>query len=592
MTIPPRFLDELRSRLSVSDIVGKRMRLTRAGREFKGCCPFHNEKTPSFYVNDDKQFYHCFGCGAHGDVVGFLMQHDNLSFIEAVESLATQAGMNVPKATPQDIEKSKKEKSLYTLLDDAAKWMEEQLRRPEHRAAYDYIIQRGVSEELLSSFRIGYAPSDGQGIRAHLKTLGYTDAQMIEAGVTRASDKGREPYAFFRERVMFPVPDRRGRVVAFGGRVLPEHLRSPDRGDFKPPKYINSSDTTLFHKGRMLFGEPHARQAASEGQKIVVVEGYLDVIAAFKGGFRGALAPLGTALTEDQIAVCWKMIPDDLKVPVLCFDGDEAGRRAAARAAERVLPMLKPGHSVNIAFLPEGQDPDTLINGQGARAFEGIIAASLPLVDFLWMHHTRGKPLDTPETKAGLSKTLDEETARIVDRDVQHFYRQAFRDKIRAAFTTPFMPKTGKFNKNQKVAVPSSLRAPSLSEKTSMALLAAGLNYPDVVGALEESYADLPLLNPRLDSLRQCVLSAVAQDAHLDAGGLQTHLINQGFDDEVSQIVNPSVFVHWRFARPGNDPQDVLQACREVFDAISHSRQMVEEARERAQNLRDSGILS
>lgn len=218
MTIPPRFLDELRSRITLSDVIRKNVRLTRAGREFKGCCPFHNEKTPSFYVNDDKQFYHCFGCGAHGSVIDFAMRHNNLSFPEAVEMLASQAGMQVPRSAPEDIEKAKKEKSLYSLMDDAAKWMEGQLRLPANKAAYDYMKERGVTDDVMASFRIGYAPEDRQVIRKHLAGLGYTDAQMIEAGILKTSDKSKEPYAFFRERVMFPVPDRRGRIVAFGGR--------------------------------------------------------------------------------------------------------------------------------------------------------------------------------------------------------------------------------------------------------------------------------------------------------------------------------------------------------------------------------------
>ena len=355
MTIPPRFLDELRSRLNVSDVVGKRVRLTRAGREFKACCPFHHEKSPSFYVNDDKGFYHCFGCGAHGSIIDFTMNHDNLSFIEAVESLASLAGMQVPQSSPQEVQRAKEQKSLYTLLDDAARWMEEQLRKPENRDAYQYMLDRGISDEQLHNYRIGYAPADGQAIRKHLLSKEYTDAQMIEVGVLKASSRGTDPYAFFRERIMFPVPDKRGRVVAFGGRILPDHLRPQDRGDFKPPKYINSSDTPLFHKGNMLYGEPHARKAAADGEPIVVVEGYLDVMACARAGYKGALAPLGTALTEEQILNLWKMIPADEKVPVLCFDGDNAGRRAAVRAVERILPHLKPGHSAKISILHEGQ---------------------------------------------------------------------------------------------------------------------------------------------------------------------------------------------------------------------------------------------
>jgi DNA primase len=589
MTIPPRFMDELRSRLTLSDVVGKRVRLTRAGREFKGCCPFHNEKTPSFYVNDDKQFFHCFGCGAHGDAVGFVMRHDNLSFIEALEGLVAQVGMQVPKASPQEVERSKKEKSLYSLLDDAAKWMEAQLKTPEHRKAFEYMLGRGVSEDLIAQFRIGFAPADGQAIRRHLAKQGYTDAQMIEAGVLRRSDKGGEPYAFFRERVMFPVPDRRGRVVAFGGRILPEHLRAPDRGDFKPPKYVNSSDTPLFHKGQMLYGEPHARQAAAEGQPLVVVEGYLDVIASFRAGVRGALAPLGTALTEEQILVLWKMIPETPKVPILCFDGDEAGRRAAARAAQRILPLLKPDHSVKIAFLPQGQDPDTLVNGQGAGALKAVLNAALPLVECLWREHAEGRDLSTPELRAGLAKALEDEVLKIPDREVQHYYRQTFRDKVRAAFAPAPFQKSGNYNKKQGVVSISSTKNPVYSryQTTAVALLSSGIQYPLLLIEEEEYFAGMSWLDSRLDSLRQVAQTVLAEYPDLDAASLQTHLRERGYTDELSRLLSPAVQTHWKFAKPGHDPAEVLGAAREAFAEIDRLRHQAEEAEARRRSLQE-----
>lgn len=395
-------MDELRDRLTLSDIVGRRIKLQRASaREYKACCPFHHEKTPSFTLNDDKQFYHCFGCGAHGDVIGFVMQHDNLTFIEALELLAAEAGMQVPRQSPQEVEKAKQQKDLYALLEEAARWFEQKLRESANRDALGYMRDRGVSDQLMAQFRVGYAPADGQALWKHLKDLGYTDQQMADAGVVRPSARGGSPYAFFRERIIFPVADRRGRVVAFGGRILPDHLRSPDRGDDKPPKYINSSDSELFHKGRMLYGESHARQAAADGEKLIVVEGYLDVMACFEAGFRGAVAPLGTALTEEQIAILWKMIAEQSKLPVLCFDGDNAGRRAAARASERILPLLAPDQSALFAFLPEGQDPDSLIRAQGRAGFAKIIENALPLSDFLWAYNTAGRWFDTPKRKRG-----------------------------------------------------------------------------------------------------------------------------------------------------------------------------------------------
>ncbi len=584
MTIPPRFLDELRSRIAVSDIVGKRVKLTRAGREYKACCPFHNEKSPSFYVNDDKQFYHCFGCGAHGSIIDFVMRYDNQSFPEAIETLAQMVGMQVPQSAPEDIEKAKQQKDLYTMLDETAKWMETQFRNPANKAAYDYMRERGVGEDVMTAFRIGYAPPDMQAVRKHLAGLGYTDAQMIEGGVLKASDKGKEPYAFFRERVMFPVPDRRGRIVAFGGRVLPEHLRSPDREGFKPPKYINSSDTPLFHKGKMLYGEPHARQAANDGQPVIVVEGYLDVIACFKAGYKGAVAPLGTALTEDQILVLWKMIPEESKIPVLCFDGDNAGRRAASRACERILPLLKPDHSAKIAFLPEGEDPDSLVKAKGRDALQAVLESAMNLVDFLWFDHTDGKSFDTPESRAGLTRTLMEDVAgHITDRTVQHFYKEAFREKIRKAFSpqtgqqqgqgftrkTPWQPR-GAYGKPAPLQPVAPLRRPSFARNglVPMVLLAAVINSPAIFLDIEEEFGHLHLPENRLDRLRQAVLSTLGSEPALDGRGLRTHLIEQGFEAELGHLLSEQVYTHASFSRPSVDEAAALAGWREAWKTM------------------------
>jgi DNA primase len=289
------------------------------------------------------------------------MEHDHLSFIEAIESLASQAGMQVPEQSPAEIERASRQKDLYELLDQTARWFEGQLNEAAYQEAKAYLEGRGVNEDLCRRFRVGFAPDDSRALWTYLKGQGFTEQQAIDCGVVRRSDRDGSLYSFFRDRIIFPVSDQKGRIVAFGGRVLPEHLRPPSRDGRTPPKYINSSDSPLFQKGHLLYGGSHARQAARDGKPILVVEGYLDVIAAHTIGYTGAVAPLGTALTEEQILLLWKMIPDQSKLPVLCFDGDNAGRRAAARAFDRVMPLLKPDHSVLFAFLPEGQDPDSLI---------------------------------------------------------------------------------------------------------------------------------------------------------------------------------------------------------------------------------------
>ncbi len=585
MSIPPRFLNELRDRLTLSDIIGRRVKLARAGREFKGCCPFHKEKTPSFYVNDDKQFYHCFGCGAHGDAIGFVMQHDNLSFIEAVEALAGQAGMQVPQQSPQEVAKARKQKDLHALMEDTARYYEAQLQAPANREALDYMVSRGVSRELLAAFRIGYAPADSEALRSHLKGQGYSDKQMIEAGVMRPSKRGGNPYAFFRERVMFPVTDRRGRVVAFGGRILPDHLRPPDRGDYKPPKYMNSSDTPLFHKGRMLYGESQARQAAADDQPLIVVEGYLDVMACFSAGYRGAVAPLGTALTEEQILALWQMIPGGEKLPVMCFDGDEAGRRAAARAAERLLPLLKPDHSALFAFLPEGQDPDSLIRSQGKASFAAVIAAAMPLSEFLWSYHTAGRAFETPEARAGLAAQLMAEADRIADRQAQQYYRQAFRDRLYKAFGPSTFQKGGQKGDQKggegrrqgRGTMPGLgsggrvLRRPGFAGSLIHAqiLLATVLNHPFIFDQVEEELAQCAIGHERLDLLRQSILNTLSAAPALDAQALQGHLKEQGFESEIRAILSESVYTHAGFARPDTPEDQILQGWRDTVSFMN-----------------------
>ncbi len=591
MSLPPRFLDQLRDRLTLSEIIGRRIRLTRAGREFKGCCPFHKEKTPSFYVNDDKQFFHCFGCGAHGDAIGFLTRHDNLSFIEAVEQLATAAGLEVPKESPQEIERQKQEKDLYSLLDATARFFEDQLHLPANADAFDYLKKRGLREDTIAAFRLGFAPADGQALRRHLKALDYSDARMIEAGVLHAGRDGREPYAFFRDRIMFPVGDRRGRIVAFGGRILPEHLRPPARSDYKPPKYINSAENTLFHKGKNLYGQAQARRAAGDGKPVIVVEGNVDVIAAHQAGFPATVAPLGTALTEEQILEIWKMITSDEKIPILCFDGDPAGQRAAARAADRLLPLLGPDRSARIAFLPEGEDPDSLILSRGKKAFESVIAAAIPLIDFFWSLATSGRPLDTPESRAGLSQRLEDMALKIADRTVQTYYRQAFRERLRAAFFTPeratprksWTPggrpaNAGKPSRSSAFGAPpglASVRPPRPSARgmthglQAQILLATLLNHPDIFGQIEDRIGDLDMGNQGLDAIFQETISALQLDSGLDMQTLCRHLDAAGFSEGLSHILCEAVYVHAGFSRPKAEPQEALEGWLDVRNSIT-----------------------
>ena len=355
---PPQVLEEIRTRLPVSAVVGKRVRLKKAGREWKGLSPFNAEKTPSFYVNDQKQFYHCFSSGKHGDIFTFLMETEGLSFPEAVERLAAEAGVPLPKLSHEDRAEEVKRKSLYDVMELAAEFFEHSLQGRFGAKARDYLAGRSLSRDTQQRFRIGYAPPERYALRDHLAGKDVSIDMMVEAGLLYSGEDVKIPYDRFRDRVMFPICDMRGRVVAFGGRAMSADV---------PAKYLNSPDTPLFNKGRLLYNYHHARQPAHDRGTVIAVEGYVDVISLAVAGFPNAVAPLGTALTEDQLALLWRMAEE----PILCFDGDKAGRRAAYRALDTALPNLAAGKSLRFAILPEGQDPDDLARAGGALRWNG-----------------------------------------------------------------------------------------------------------------------------------------------------------------------------------------------------------------------------
>jgi DNA primase len=419
MSLPHGFLDELRARINIVDVVGRKVRLTRKGHEHTGLCPFHNEKTPSFTVSAEKGFYHCFGCGAHGDAISFEMNANGLPFMEAVERLATEAGLEVPQATPEEAARSRRANSLHEVIEAACQFYEQKLHMPEGRAALDYARGRGLTPETMRRFRLGYAPS-GNALRAALTRDGWEESALVEAGLIGRPDDGRAPYDILRNRLTFPITDRRGRVIAFGGRIL---------GDGQP-KYLNSPETPVFHKGRVLYGLAQARAAAFEKGRVLVAEGYMDVIGLSQAGIAEAVAPLGTALTEGHMHELWKLSNE----PYLCFDGDAAGQRAARRAADRALPELKPGYSLQFCVLPGGQDPDDLVKSGGVAAMEALLSAARPLSDVLWDMVLEGRDVSTPERRAALEKDIYATCARITDETVKGYYQRDLRDRMFALF--------------------------------------------------------------------------------------------------------------------------------------------------------------
>ena len=606
MSFPPAFLDELRTRLTLSELVGKRIRLTRAGREFKACCPFHNEKSPSFYVNDDKQFFHCFGCGAHGDVIGWTMRYDRLSFPEAIESLAGQAGVAMPRDTPVEREKFDAEKRLYQVMERATAFFEEQLFTPAGREALNYLHKRGLSDDAIRRFHIGYAPNDGQALIRAL-TLpasrgpslsrqagegashseageGFKIEELITLGLVKKSEDRNETYSFFRNRVMFPVGDQRGRTVAFGGRVL---------GDGEP-KYLNSPDHPLFHKGKLLYGLSRARAAIGQGQPIIVVEGYMDVIALVEAGYTGAVAPLGTALTEDQMAALWKLLPPpDARdpgrdfSPLLCFDGDNAGLRAALRAMERALPLLTPSQTLRIAFMPEGQDPDELLKQSGRAAMDGVLKQAKPMIDVIWDVTLAGRPLKTPEDRGNFITAIRQRVSRIAHEGLRQLYQEEVQKRINALLHPPQQQARneprGTFVKNGKWRPPEpptlllSRRQPPdagrLREKTFLVLM---LNHPHLFDEFGEDFAKIGFQNAEFETLRQRIIGILSLDSHepLDATELYRHLSSEGEFDSgeesdrggLAEILSEATYMHAGFARPGRSLEQARQGWKSIWN--------------------------
>ena len=530
MAFPPGFLDELRSRISLSGLIARRVKLVRRGREFAGLCPFHHEKTPSFYVVEDKSFFHCFGCGAHGDAIGFAMRADNLDFIEAVEKLAGEAGLAVPQATPQERERARRQKTLLEATEAAAAFYEERLWAPTGARAREYLQTRGLDPETIRRFRLGWAPDDRQALRRAL-TPEFPDALLIEARLLRRPAEG-EASDYFRNRLMFPIGDRAGRVIAFGGRVL---------GDGQP-KYLNSPDSALFEKGRVLYGWSAARATVirdkEDGPGAIVTEGYMDVIALHQAGFATAVAPLGTALTEFQLHELWRLTPE----PILCFDGDAAGQRAAARAMRRALPLLRPGQSLRFAGLPAGEDPDSVIRQAGRGTFDQILAGARPLSTVLWESEFGAGRLDTPERRAALERRLMEHIGLIADRTVQAEYRRFLRDRL-FDLGRPARPGARHLPRLRPSFVRDGPEPPPRSGGRIQRenLFRMILHFPYLIDQVAEELAALEIPEPDLDGLRRQILELDAGGSGLDARAFQQHLVENGLAATVERLLLLSV---------------------------------------------------
>jgi DNA primase len=561
MSLSPQFLDELRTRTLLSALIGRTTKLQKAGREFRACCPFHNEKSPSFYVNDDKAFYHCFGCGAHGDAIRWMTDQRGLPFMDAVKELAQAAGMEMPAMDPRSAEKAEQAKGLHDVMQAAADWFETQLGGLDGGEALAVLKKRGISDAARRDFGLGFAPDSRGKLRTALRDFG--DPMLIEAGLL-ISVENKEPYDRFRGRLMIPIRDPRGRTIAFGGRII---------GDGEP-KYLNSPETPLFDKGRTLYNLDRAAPASRKSGRVLIVEGYMDVIALAQAGFGEAVAPLGTALTEAQLERLWRLSP----VPILCFDGDSAGQKAAMRAAHRALPMLTPGQSLSFVTLPEGVDPDDLVRAKGPAAFEELLRTPEPLVDRLWSHELAAEPLDTPEQKAGLKMRLNELAQSIADKNVSVEYQAEFRrrfDALYAKVREPFRPfqPAAKRKPGQKWKAPDppvgdvakGVRATGIDRILAKAVLAGLIRHPAEIARHMEVLGSLKLADGALGRLFEAVVDLAVEDQALDSEGLLTILAKSGFDIIASDLLRADQ-LSCSFTQKGAEP---ARAREDLDEAIA-----------------------
>lgn len=574
MSFPKGFLDELKGRIRVSDVVGRKVKLRRQGREFIGLSPFTNEKSPSFTVNDDKQFYHCFSSGEHGDVIKFIEKTENLSFIEAVERLAAEAGMEMPERDPHAAERDKEAATLIDVMEMASRFFQQKLQEGAGAEARAYLERRGLRGKTVEDFGIGYAPGDDRADRTSLlkflKSKDITIDQMAEAGLIISGPDIAEPYDRFRNRVMFPIADARGRVIAFGGRALSADAKA---------KYLNSPETPLFHKGRQLYNLHRARKPAHDEGTVIAVEGYMDVVGLAQGGIFHAVAPLGTALTEDQIGLLWRMAPE----PILCFDGDKAGLRAAYRAVERVLPLLKPGHSLRFALLPEGKDPDDLVREEGGEAMREILAKARPLSEMLWEKEISTGSWDTPERRAKLEADLEAAIAAIGDPKVRAHYAEALRERVGKLFggnrdrferrrggnqvQMPFwrdLRRKSGFSRGETYMPPVTpeLRRSALASGATGEggreglLLLTLLNHPELLENYAEDISRIEIKTPALDRLRNEIIDIAALHAPLEREALKRHLLSRNLADIAGRLEAGTAFRSDRFAWPDAAPDE------------------------------------
>jgi DNA primase len=587
MKFSPTFLDEIRARVAISSVVGRKVswdrRKTNPSRgDWWACCPFHNEKTPSFHVEDRKGRYHCFGCKASGDIFTFLVEKDGLSFPEAVARLAHEAGLPMPHFSEEDERREKLRATLYDVMELAAKFFEETLQSAKGARARGYLADRGLSAEIQQEFRLGYGPDDRSALRSFLATKDITVEQMAEAGLVYSGDDIPVAYDRFRDRIMFPIKDARGAVIAFGGRALAKDAQA---------KYLNSPETPLFHKGRILYNLDKARGPAHDAQQIIAVEGYMDTIAMHRAGLPQTVAPLGTALTAEQLTLLWRIAPE----PTLCFDGDEAGLKAAWRALDLALPMLRPGHSLKFALLPEGQDPDDLLRQDGAEAVKSVIASARPLADLLWSREVGEARTDTPDGRAMLEVRLSGLIGEIGDATVRKYYAEDFRRRMgehlqpgravdlsrrkavarrpRALVSTRRGPRARPEAYDFPLPPSEGLRASALvggtsrreQERRERLILLGAINHPELLHDFLAELVDIEFTSRELDSLRRQLIDTAALGEGLDGAALRNHLNERGFGPLLASLESQAFRLNEWFLSSGAASVDARMGLQQMI---------------------------
>lgn len=552
-------LDSIRDRLPISVVIAPYVALKKRGKVLIGLCPFHNEKGPSFNVNDEKGFYHCFGCGAHGDHFSFITEKTHIPFMDAVETLTKQAGLVMPRFEKEGETKTSEEAKdakevLYNINEVACLYFEEQLRHPDFQNIRDYLKNRGMSGQVAAKFRLGYAPA--RGLVSVLRQRGFSDVDGVTSGLLIRADDGHV-YERFRDRVMFPIQDSRGRVIAFGGRIT-------TTGE---PKYLNSPETPLFHKGRQLYAHNMAVSTVRSGQQFVVVEGYMDVIALFQAGITVAVAPLGTALTAEQISLMWRTC----KNPILCFDGDNAGRKAAQRAAMVALEVLKPGFTIEFSFMVAGEDPDSFLKKNSSADMRDLLRHTTSLTDVLWQVFMDGRSLVNPEDKAKARQDLVQLSYKINDPEVRHFYLQDLNGKLQRAMAQ----KTKGNMQAQKVLIHQGVK-PDLMKKITdgqKILLATLINHPTLLAEVAEQLMSLEIIDEKLDAIRNFLLDISAEDHH-KYNNIVSLLCDSGHANFVDQEMTQSLYMRARFAHTSSEIDQARSGWQEIWRFLERNSQL------------------